>query len=312
MSLKPEIATYLEAMSKVVAPELWEAPMSVQRKNRVGRVALAGVPEPIFEEEHRFIPGLTSDLPIRIFRPRAKGPLPAMIYFHGGGWSVNTLDMYEQSLRSIANKAQIIIIAVAYQKAPEHPFPMPFDDCYTTLEWAVKNSDRLGIDSTAIGVGGDSAGANLASGAALKARDEGEITLAFQLLIYPCNSYEMAYESATKNATGLGLTTKSMRWFWEAYLQRAEDRKNPYAVPVMAKSFAHLPPAIIVTAEFDPLVDDGANYAELLKRDGVQTFYREYEGQIHGFMVLASITPDAEMAQQNVAHEINALLDRTF
>ncbi|MEI6216198.1 MAG: alpha/beta hydrolase [Actinomycetes bacterium] len=312
MSLKPEIATYLEAMSKVVAPELWEAPMSVHRKNKVGRIAIAGTPEPIYEAEHRFIPGLTSDLPIRIFRPSAKGPLPAMIYFHGGGWSVNTLDMYEQSLRSIANKAQIIIIAVAYQKAPEHPFPIPFDDCYTTLEWAYKSADRLGIDQNLIGVGGDSAGANLASGVALKARDEGEITLAFQLLIYPCNSFEMDYESSTKNGTGLGLTTKSMRWFWNAYLQREEDRKNPYAVPVLAKSFAHLPPAIIVTAEYDPLVDDGANYAELLKRDGVQTIYREYEGQIHGFMVLASITPDAEMAQQNVANEINALLDRTF
>jgi acetyl esterase len=168
----------------------------------------------------------------------------------------------------------------------------------------------LGIEPSQIGVGGDSAGGNLAAGVAIKARDTGDVNLAFQLLIYPCNDNEMNYESAYKNGDGYGLSTRAMKWFWEQYLSKKSDAKNPYAVPVAAKDFKNLAPAIITTAEFDPLLDDGYIYAELLRKSGVPTIYREYEGVIHGYFTLAGITPEAEVLHRHVTDEINALLAR--
>ena len=233
-----------------------------------------------------------------------------MVFFAGGGWVLNSLDIYEQAARSMANKGQFIVIAVNYQKAPEHPFPIPFDDCYATLLWVRDRADSLGIDPTQIGVAGDSAGANLAAAVALKARDTGDIDLAFQALIYPCNDPEMNYESAQVNGSGYNLSTKAMKWFWERYLSKKSDFKNPYAVPIVAKDFKNLAPAIIITAEYDPLLDDGYNYAQLLKQGGVPTIYYEYPGMIHGFFSLAGVTPVALEAQSRLADEINALLTK--
>ena len=315
MPLQPEIASYLESIATVIAPALWDAPVEVHRRARMNRPQLAGTPAQIYEVEHKFIAGPTADLPIRIYRPDWHAPMPALVFFHGGGWVLNTLDIYEQELRSFANKGQFIVVAVGYQKSPEHAFPIPFDDCYATLQWVYDNAAGLGIDPTMIGVGGDSAGGNLAAAVALKARDTKRIPLAFQLLLYPCNDYAMAFSSADRNATGFGLKTTEMRWFWDQYLPNLADRENPYAVPVKAAHFAGfngLPPTIIVTAEYDCLLDDGKNYAKLLTDAGVSVIYREFEGMIHGFMTMAAITPEAEAAQEIVAAEINALLSRTL
>ena len=310
MGLKPELVAYLQARSQSGLPEVWQAPVATLRKNLENRAIQSGEPEKIFEVTHRFIPGPTADLPIRIYRPVKGAVLPALVFFHGGGWVINNLDSYEQPMRSLANKGQFVVIAVNYQKAPEAPFPIPFDDCYATLLWVAENAEKLGIEPTQIGVGGDSAGGNLAAGVAIKARDTGDINLAFQLLIYPCNDNEMNYESAYKNSDGYGLSTKAMKWFWEQYLSRKADAKNPYAVPAAAKDFSNLAPAIITTAEFDPLIDDGYIYAELLRKSGVSTVYREYEGMIHGYFTLAGITTEANVLHQHVADEINALLAR--
>jgi len=310
MGLKPELVDFLQARSESGLPEVWQAPVATIRKNLENRAIASGEPEKIFEVIHRYIPGPTADLPIRIYRPVKGAVLPALVFFHGGGWVINNLDSYEQPMRSLANKGQFVVIAVNYQKAPEMPFPIPFDDCYATLLWVAANAEKLGIDPTQIGVGGDSAGGNLAAGVAIKARDTGDVNLAFQLLIYPCNDNEMNYESAYKNADGYGLSTRAMKWFWEQYLSKKADAKNPYAVPVASKDFNKLAPAIITTAEFDPLLDDGYIYAELLRKFGVPTIYREYEGVIHGYFTLAGITPEAEVLHQHVTDEINALLAR--
>jgi acetyl esterase len=310
MGLKPELVDFLQARSESGLPEVWQAPVATIRKNLENRAVASGEPEKIFEVIHRYIPGPSSDLPIRIYRPIKGAVLPALVFFHGGGWVLNNLDSYEQAMRSLANKGQFVVIAVNYQKAPELAFPIPFDDCYSTLLWAAENAEMLGIEPSQIGVGGDSAGGNLAAGVAIKARDTGDVNLAFQLLIYPCNDNEMNYESAHKNGDGYGLSTRAMKWFWEQYLSKKSDAKNPYAVPVAAKDFKNLAPAIITTAEFDPLLDDGYIYAELLRKSGVPTIYREYEGVIHGYFTLAGITPEAEVLHQHVTDEINALLAR--
>ena len=310
MAIKPELADFLTARSNSSLPEVWQAPVSELRKNLENRALQSGEPENIFEVVHRFIPGPTSDLPIRIYRPVKGAVRPALVCFHGGGWVLNNLDSYEQALRSLANKGKFVVIAVNYQKAPEQPFPVPFDDCYATLNWVYENSAQLGINESQIGVGGDSAGGNLAAAVAIKARDQGDFNLAFQLLIYPCNDNEMKYDSAYNNAVGYGLSTQSMEWFWKQYLSRKADAKNPYAVPAAAKDFRGLAPAIITTAELDPLLDDGYNYAELLRKSGVATVYREYDGVIHVYFTLAAITPEAQVLQQFVVDEINALLQR--
>ena len=306
MSLAPEIKAFLEAGAAAGLPQVWEVPVDVIRKNTQSRPALAGPVEPVHEIVNRYIPGPTADLPIRIYRPTSASNAPAIVYFHGGGWVLNFLDIYDASLARLANQSGATIISVNYQKAPEHPFPIPFDDCYATLLWVIANAAELNIDPTKIGVAGDSAGANLASGVALKARDK-KIALAFQLLIYPCNDRNFDTESYIKNATGYGLSTQAMQWFWDQYLQGSQHDSNPYAIPMCASSFSGVAPAIIITAQYDPLISDGERYAALLERDGVSVIYTEYAGMIHGFFTNMAVTPTAREAIDAVAVEITKL-----
>ncbi len=306
MSLAPEIKAFLEAGAAAGLPQVWEVPVDVIRKNTQSRPALAGPVEPVHEIVNRYIPGPTADLPIRIYRPTSASNAPAIVYFHGGGWVLNFLDIYDASLARLANQSGATIISVNYQKAPEHPFPIPFDDCYATLLWVIANAAELNIDPTKIGVAGDSAGANLASGVALKARDK-KIALAFQLLIYPCNDRNFDTESYIKNATGYGLSTQAMQWFWDQYLQGSQHDSNPYAIPMCASSFSGVAPAIIITAQYDPLISDGEKYAALLERDDVSVIYTEYAGMIHGFFTNMAVTPTAREAIDAVAVEITKL-----
>jgi len=306
MSLAPEIKAFLEAGAAAGLPQVWEAPVDVIRRNTQSRPALAGPVEPIHEVINRFIPGPTADLPIRIYRPTTNNSAPAIVYFHGGGWVLNFLDIYDASLARLANQSGATIISVNYQKAPEHPFPVPFDDCYETLLWVIAHADELNIDPQRIGVSGDSAGANLASGVAIKARDN-KVKLAFQLLIYPCNDRDFTTDSYIKNAAGYGLSTQAMKWFWDQYLQGDAHDSNPYAIPMRANSFSNLAPAIIITAQYDPLVSDGEKYADLLRRDGVSVVYKEYPGMIHGFFTNMAVTPTARESIDFAASEVKKL-----
>lgn len=307
MPLAPEIKAFLEKQAASGAPAVWEAPLSEIRANTQGRMATSGPVEPIREISNRFIPGPTSDLPIRIYRPTDNPSAPAIVHFHGGGFVLNYLDMYDASMSRLANQSGFTIIGVHYQKAPEHPFPVPFDDCYATLLWVLAHADELKIDATKVGVAGDSAGATLASAVALKARDN-EISLAFQALIYPCNGRDFTTDSYINLATGYGLSTQAMKWFWEQYLQGDQHDQNPYAVPMTAHTFTGLAPAIILTAEYDPLVSDGEKYSELLMRDGVPVLYKQFEGMIHGFFTNMAVTPMAKVAIDYVADELKKMV----
>jgi acetyl esterase len=310
MGLKPEITAYLAERSATGLPQVWQAPLAEIRENTKLHIALKQPLLLINSVDHRSINGPTSNLPIRIYRPSEENNLPALVFFHGGGWVLNFLDIYEPALRKIAKNGNFVIIAVEYQKAPEHSYPAPLDDCYATLKWVIENAAELGIDLAAIGVGGDSAGGNLASSVALKACSEQLISLAFQLLIYPCNDYQMNYPSATNYSQGYGLTTQAMKWFWDQYLSKVEDREDPYAVPVKANSLRGVAPAILIAAEFDPLTDDVKNYYQKLIKDSVPAIYKEFAGQIHGFFNLSGVTEDAESLYSEIAKEINAVLGR--
>lgn len=308
MTLAPEIKAFLEAGAKAGLPQVWEAPLHVIRRNTQTRPALAGPAEPILEIENKFIPGPTADLPIRIYRPTNNPTAPAIVYFHGGGWVLNFLDIYDASLTTLANRTGATVISVNYQKAPEHPFPIPFDDCYATLEWVLANSEVLRINRQSVAVAGDSAGGNLASAVALKARDQ-KIELAYQLLIYPCNERNFETPSYIKNATGYGLSTQAMQWFWDQYLQGDSHDQNPYAIPARADSLKDVAPAIIVTAEYDPLLSDSEQYVELLKASGVDVRYREFKGMIHGFFSNLAVTPTAMDAITFVVGEIKEITE---
>jgi acetyl esterase len=310
MGLKPEIAAYLAERAATGLPQVWQAPLAEIRENTKLHIALKQPLLQIHSVDHRSINGPTSNLPIRIYRPSEENNLPALVFFHGGGWVLNFLDIYEPALRKIAKNGNFVIIAVDYQKAPEHSYPAPLDDCYATLKWVIENAKDLGVDLAAIGVGGDSAGGNLASSVALKASNEQLISLAFQLLIYPCNDYQMNYPSATNYSQGYGLTTQAMKWFWDQYLSKVEDREDPYAVPIKANSLRGVAPAILIAAEFDQLTDDVKNYYQKLIKDSVPAIYKEFAGQIHGFFNLSGVTDDAESLYSEIAKEINAVLGR--
>ena len=303
MPLAPEIQAFLAASAAADLPQVWEAPLEIIRRNTASRLALAGAVEPLAELQNRFIPGPTADLPIRIYRPTLRANQSVIIYFHGGGWVLNFLDIYDASLSRLANQSGVTVISVNYQKAPEHPFPTPFDDCYATLLWVANNAEVLSINRNRIFVAGDSAGANLAAAVAIKARDN-EITLAGQLLIYPCIDRDFTTDSYKKLATGYGLSTTAMKWFWEQYLQGDAHYANPYAVPMSAHSFSKLAPAVIITAEFDPLLSDSEKYAAALSSADVPVYYQKFDGMIHGFFTNMAITPVATLAIDWLAEKL--------
>jgi acetyl esterase len=230
-----------------------------------------------------------------------------MVYFHGGGWVLNFLDIYDAALHRLANQSGSVIISINYQKAPEHPFPTPFDDCYAGLLWVKAHAEEIGIDPNRVGVGGDSAGGNLAAAVALKARDE-NVALTYQLLVYPCLDRDFTTKSYVDAATDYGLTTQAMQWFWDQYLQGSLHDHNPYAAPMRAKSLAGVAPSIVITAQYDPLVSDSENYCAKLEKDGAQVIYKEFPGMIHGFFANVGATPSAHLALDFAAQEI---LERT-
>lgn len=304
MTLRPEYVKLLKDMADSGAPELWEIPVSETRSFSQAQLKIAADLAPIHSITDRYIPGPTADLHVRIFRPSDSENLPCIIYFHGSGWTLGFIDLFNPCLSMLSQESESIVIAVNYQKAPEHPFPEPFNDCYATLEWVVNNAQELGVDSHNISVGGDSAGGNLAAAVALKARDQKLTSLASQLLVYPCTNKDFSTDTYKKNAEGYGLSTKAMQWFWDQYIQDARHAENPYACPAVASSLKDLPPTVLITAQYDPLTSDGENYRDLLVRDGVEVVYREFEGVIHGFFRAPEITSVSNEAISFVAQEL--------
>ena len=309
MTLAPEIVKQLADQKAAGLPQVWEAPVAVIRNLTQGRVAFAGTPEPIHSVVNRFIPGPTADLPIRIYRSNEDQNAPAMVFFHGGGWVLNFLDIYDAALHRLANQSGSVIISVNYQKAPEHPFPTPFDDCYSTLLWVKSHASELGIDPNRVGVGGDSAGGNLAAAVAIKARDQ-NVALSYQLLVYPCVDRDFTTKSYVECATDFGLTTRAMQWFWDQYLQGDQHNENPYAAPMRAKSLTGVAPSIVITAQYDPLVSDSENYVAKLKNDGAEVIYKEFPGMIHGFFANVAASPSSHLALDFAAKEIVAKTKR--
>jgi acetyl esterase len=240
-----------------------------------------GEVEPVHEVVNLTIPGPGGDLPVRLYRPTGARPLPVLLYFFGGGWVLGQIETADGVSRALANSSGALVVVVGYRLAPEHPFPAAVDDCYATLRWIVANAAQVGADPSRIAVGGDSAGGNLAAAVALRSR--GSVSLVGQVLIYP-NTDQLADDESMRAADDPFLFNKhSVEWYRSFYLVRSADAEDPLASPLRAETLAGLPPALVITAEYDPLRDQGEAYARRLADQGVQVKLSRYPGMAHGF-----------------------------
>ena len=313
-ALHPQLVALLERAAKSPLPPYYEVPAPVARRlYRDTRGALTPDPPAVEAVQLLLAPGPAGPagpcgpVPVRAYRPKGAGKeeiLPALVYYHGGGWVIGDLDTHDVVCRTLANGARCAVFSVEYRKAPEAPFPAGVEDSFAALAFLAGEAKKLAIDPKKIAVGGDSAGGNLSAVMALMARDRGGPALSFQLLIYPATDQRMGHPSIDGNGEGYLLTKKSMLYFRGHYLPNAADWTDGRASPLLAPSLAGLPPAFLMTAGFDPLLDEGRAYAERLRAEGVPTEYREYSDMVHGFITMGRVLDTANTALADCAQAL--------
>jgi acetyl esterase len=302
MPLDHQVQVILENMKQLGVPPLHT--LSVENARKINLSAMAAQPEEVWRIENRNIPGPVDFIPVRVYTPRGEAPLPVIVYYHGGGWVVGNLDAADVLCRQLANGVNSIVVSVDYRLAPEHKFPAATEDAYAAVVWVLEHAVSLGADPNRIAVGGDSAGGNLAAVVSLMARDKGIPFIKFQLLVNPVTHYSFETDSYRDNAEGYGLTTNTMRWFWDHYLANEQDGRHPYASPLLDNDLSSLPPALVLTAEFDPLCDEGEAYAEKMKAAGIPVEAKRYDGMVHGFILQ---TGAYDQGRKAVEHAVSAL-----
>ena len=294
MNVHPQIAALLERVARSPLPPYHTVPAHVARRiYRDTRAVLAPKAPELAEVRLLVFDGA---LAVRAYRPVLQETLPALVFFHGGGWTIGDLDTHDVVCRQLALGARCAVFSVDYRLAPEHPFPAAVDDCFSATRYVHRNARTLGIDPDRIAVGGDSAGGNLAAVVALIARDMGALPLAYQLLIYPATDQRCELPSHERNGHGYLLTKEGIQFFRGGYLPNAADRTDWRASPLLAPSLAALPPALVMTAGFDPLVDEGRAYADKLRAAGAKVEYREYADMVHGFLLFGGVLDTANAA----------------
>ncbi len=302
MPLDPRAQAFLDSLSALGS---WADPRSIsidnQRKwmEKFARAQMGAAPA-VSRVQDRSIPGPGGQVPIRVYTPEGRQPLPVLVYFHGGAFTMGSINTEDPLCRALANGAGCIVVSVEYRLAPEHKFPAGVEDCYAATSWVAGHAAELGGDAARLAVGGSSAGGNLAAVVALMARDRGGPELIFQLLLYPVTNCAFDTRSYLENGDGYMLTRESMMWHWDLYLGSRSEGHHPYASPLRADDLSGLPPALVVTAEYDPLRDEGEAYALRLKEAGVSAACKRFDGLLHG-----GLPP--ETAREPYRHAVAAL-----
>ena len=304
MPLDPQLQAMRDQRERDNVPPLYSLSLAAARAADLASIRdSGGDPEPVHEIVGLTIPGPGGDLALRIYRPASERPLPALLYFFGGGWVLGSIDTADGVARALANATGALVVVPGYRLAPEHPFPAAVDDCYAALRWVAAHAAEIGADPARLAVGGDSAGGNLAAATTLRARAD-DLPLAGQLLVYP-NTDQLAADNPTNGTADdpFLFNRRSVAWYRQHYLPNPADAASPLASPLRADSLAGLPPALVITAEYDPLRDEGEAYARRLADDGVQVDLSRYPGMAHGFFTMAG-TLDASRAAiaQAAAH----------
>ncbi len=283
--LDVEVAVLLKLVPKMPPPGSVPA-ARLRQEVRDAMIGFQSRPVPIFHVEDRSIPGPLGSLPVRVYCPSDEAKLPIVLYYHGGGFTWGDLDTHDALCRKLSNRSGAIVVSVAYRLAPEHRFPAAVDDAYAALEWVARNSAEISGDPARIAVAGDSAGGNLAAVTALKSRDRNGPKIAFQALYYPgMNMTDLRTKSMKDFAEGYVFTRAQIQFNYNQYAS-VTDQSHPYVSPLLAPDHRGLPPALVITAAFDPLRDSGEAYARKLADAGVPTRHSRYEGVIHGFLSL--------------------------
>jgi acetyl esterase len=300
MSLHPQAKAVLDLIAAQGGPPVEQMAPAEVRASRAAAAqafaALAGPEEPVARLVDRTIPGRAQAIPVRVYWPETGRRLPVLVYFHGGGWVFGNLDQVDRVCRMIANRVPCIVVNVDYRLAPEHKFPAAADDAYAAARYVAEHAREFDADASRIAVGGDSAGGNLAAVACLMARDRGGPSFAFQLLIYPVTDYDDDRPSTYEYADGHLLTRAMMPYFWRHYVSSPEEARHPYASPLNAETLAGLPPAMVITAECDPIRDQGEAYARRLEQSAVAVQLQRYDGAIHAFFQMGGVIDAGKQA----------------
>ena len=305
MPLHPQIAAILKATAHLPRPP--HLPVAAARAGFRERIALLPpAPEPIGEARDIALPGRAGTITARHYRPLGPAQGRLIVFFHGGGFVLGDLDTHDGLCRRLCARARAPVLAVNYRLAPEHPFPAAGEDCWDAVLWAAENKAGLGAKARDLVLAGDSAGGTLTAATALQCRDHGGPLIRAQALMYPAlDHYSAASKSYADMATGFGLTSEAMVWYWDQYLQ-GRHCDDPHAVPLRATDFSGLPSTLVVTAEYDVLRDEGERYAVTLSAAGVNAHASRYAGMNHGFIGLAGIIPAADQAIDEVCRWLNA------
>jgi acetyl esterase/lipase len=309
MTLDPQARVYLDKLESLRLPGFHTMPPVEARKLFRAMRGLTGKPDPVEAVEDL----LTSEtVPLRLYRPIGSGggPSPALLFFHGGGWVLGDIETVDNLCRRLANASGCVVVSVDYRVSPESKFPGPLEDCFEAARFISADAESLGIDPRRIAVGGDSAGGNLAAAVALEAKRRDDPSIAFQLLIYPIADFAFETTSYAENAEGYGLSREMMGWYWGQYLASPEDGNLPLASPLRAQDLSGLPPALVITAGYDVLRDEGQAYAARLAEAGVPTLLHHYPGMIHGFLQMADSFDQGRVAIVEAGRVLREALTR--
>ena len=297
--LHPQARALLDLIDQRAAPAVHEqTPLEARESYRARRFFTQPDAQPVAHVRELTADGPHGPIAMRLYRPtpETSGALPVLVYFHGGGWVIGDLDTHDALCRALANGSGCAVVSVDYRMGPEHRFPAAVDDCLAATYWVRRNAATLNVNPDKLAVGGDSAGGNLAAVIALAARNAGDLPVAYQLLIYPATVQRRVTRSGAVNGQGLLLTVDSMRYFHDHYIDDDRHDHDWRAAPLLCDDLGRLPPALVLTAGFDPLRDEGIEYAHRLTQAGNRATLVSFERQIHGFITMGKVIDEAEEA----------------